>query len=40
MDYGKVFDNGTICKIDDVLIEHGGLPHVICLTVHLNLLFK
>ena len=26
--------NGAISKTDDVLIEHGGLPHVLSLTVH------
>ena len=30
------FDNGTISKIDDVLLEHGGLFHVLLLAVHLN----
>ena len=25
-------------KIDDVLLEHGGLPHVLPLTVHLKFL--
>ena len=30
------FDNGAISKIDDVLIEHGGLPHVLPLAVHLG----
>ena len=29
------FDSGAICKIDDVLIKHGGLPHVLPLAVHL-----
>ena len=25
------FDNGSRCKIDKVLIEHGGLTHVLVL---------
>ena len=29
------FDKGATCKIDDVLIEHGGLPHDLPLAVHL-----
>ena len=29
------FDNGAINKFDDVLLDHGGLPHVLPLTVHL-----
>ena len=31
------FDNGATSKIDDVLSEHGGLLHVLPLTVHLNI---
>ena len=30
------FDNGTTSKIDVVLTEHGGLPHVLPLAVHLG----
>ena len=30
------FDNGAISKFDDVLLEHGGLPHVLTLAVHLK----
>ena len=30
------FDNGAISKFDDVLLEHGGLPHVLPLAVHLK----
>ena len=30
------FENGATSKIDDVLIEHSGLPSVIPLTVHLT----
>ena len=30
------FDNGAISKFDDVLLEHGGLPHVLPLAVHLD----
>ena len=30
------FDDGAISKFDDVLLEHGGLPHVLPLTVHLK----
>ena len=26
-----------VSKFDDVLLEHGGLPHVLPLAVHLNL---
>ena len=33
---GWHFDNGALSKIDDVLIEDGGLLHVLPLTVHLN----
>ena len=29
-------DNGATSKIDDVLIEHGGLLHVLPLIVHLK----
>ena len=32
------FDNGATSKFDDVLLEHGGLPHVLPLAVHLNFL--
>ena len=31
------FDNGATNKFDDVLLEHGGLPHVLPLAVHQNL---
>ena len=31
------FYNGPKRKIDDVLLEHVGLPHVLPLTVHLDL---
>ena len=31
------FDNATTSKIDDVLTEHGGLPYVLPLAVHLDL---
>ena len=30
------FDNGATSKFDDVLLEHGGLPHVLSLAVHLH----
>ena len=30
-------DNGAESRIDDVLLEHGVLPHVLPLTVHLEL---
>ena len=30
------FDNGAISKFDDFLLEHGGLPHVLRLAVHLK----
>ena len=30
------FDNGATSKIDDVLFEDGGLPHVLPLAVHLE----
>ena len=30
------FDNGATSKLDDVLFEHGGLPHVLPLVVHLK----
>ena len=30
------FDNGAISKVDNVLLEHGGLPHVLPLAVHLK----
>ena len=29
------FDNSAISKFDDVLLEHGGLLHVLPLAVHL-----
>ena len=29
-------DNGATSKIDVVFIEHGGLPHVLALAVHLG----
>ena len=31
------FDYGTISKVDDVLLEHSGLPHILPLTIHLTL---
>ena len=37
--YWRHFDNGAIFKIDDVLTEHGGLPHVLPLAVHLRFFF-
>ena len=30
------FDNDAISKFDDVLLKHGGLPHVLPLAVHLK----
>ena len=30
------FENGASSKIDDVLAEDGGIPHVLPLTVHLK----
>ena len=30
------FDNGATSKFDDVLLEHGVLPHVLPLAVHLH----
>ena len=33
------FDNGATSKIDDVLTEHGGLLHVLTLTVHLDFFY-
>ena len=30
------FDNGATSNFADVLLEHGGLPHVLPLAVHLN----
>ena len=30
------FENGATSKIDDVLIKHGGLLHVLPLAVHLD----
>ena len=35
--YRLAFFNGPNKKIDDVLLEHVGLPHVLPLTVHLDL---
>ena len=32
-------DNGAIHKFDDVLLEHGGLPHVLPLAVHLKFIW-
>ena len=32
------FDNGSKSKIGDVLTDHGGLLHVLPLSVHLNFL--
>ena len=29
------FDNGATSKVDDVLLDHGGLPHVLPLAVQL-----
>ena len=29
------FDNGAKSRFDDVLLEHGRLPHVLPLAVHL-----
>ena len=34
--HAQLFDNGGTGKIDDVLIEHGGLPHVLPLSVQLT----
>ena len=34
--YRLAFFNGPKRKIDDVLLEHVGLPHVLPLTVHLD----
>ena len=34
--HAQLFDNGGTGKIDDVLIEHGGLPHVLPLAVQLK----
>ena len=31
------FDNGATSKVDDILPEHGGLPHVLPFAVHLNI---
>ena len=36
---GWHFDNGASSKIDDVLVEDGGLLHVLPLAVHLNFIF-
>ena len=33
------FDKGATSKIDDVLIEHGGLLYVLTLTVHLDFFY-
>ena len=30
------FDKGATSKFDDVLLEHGGIPHVLPLAVHLK----
>ena len=30
------FDNGATSKVDDVLLDHGGLPHVLPLAVQLE----
>ena len=30
------FDIGAISKFGNVLLEHGGLPHVLTLAVHLK----
>ena len=35
--YLLAFFNGPNKKIDDVLLEHVGLPHVVPLIVHLDL---
>ena len=35
--YSLLLYNGPKRKIDDVLLEHVGLPHVLPLTVHLIL---
>ena len=32
----RQFDNGATSKFDDVLLEHGGLTHVLPLAVHLR----
>ena len=32
------FDNGATSKVDDVLLDHGGLPHVLPLAVQLEFL--
>ena len=34
------FDNGAPSKFDDVLLQHGGLQHVLPLAVHLNFLWQ
>ena len=36
LDAGILIMNSAISKFDDVLLEHGGLPHVLPLTVHLK----
>ena len=33
------FEKGATCNIDDVPIEHGVLPHILTLTVHLIFIF-
>ena len=35
--YRLAFLNGPKRKIDDILLEHVGLPHVVPLIVHLDL---
>ena len=32
----SIMDNGATSKFDDVLLDHGGLPNVLPLAVHLN----
>ena len=32
------FDNGATREIDDVLLENGGLPHVLPLAIHIKYL--
>ena len=34
------FDNGATGKVDDVFLDHGGLPHVLPLAVQLELVDK
>ena len=31
-------DNGATSKFNDILLDHGGLPHVLPLAVHLDFL--